>query len=302
MDIQELFQAENHIPSLPEIFYQVKSAIDDSSCSSYEIGKVVDNNPRLNARILKIVNSKFYDLPQAVESVSHALSLIDREQLSDLILSIVVIDQFRSIPKTSLDMKSFWRHSIACGLSARYLALATGEVNSDRFFVTGLLHDIGCIVMSLKTPFKLLEVSLRNESKGETLHKAEFEVLGFNHADVGAYLMKTWKLPKAIEESVGFHHNPAAATEFSLEASIIHVAETITNTLDLGFQYAEKSNIPAIDEYASEELLVPKDSLFLNIKKQVQKEFDQVEQVFLEPVKHGNLESLSSQNQLRVSA
>jgi HD-like signal output (HDOD) protein len=282
--LQELFQDDNetHVPSLPAIFYQFKQAIDDPESSFDEIGGIVGNDPGLTARILKIVNSAFFGFPQQVETISHAISIIGREQLNDLVLSTVVMDQFENIPQDSMYMESFWKHSIACGLSARNLALLNGEDNPERFFVAGLLHDIGRLIISLKLPFKVLEVSLRCKSKDETLHKAEFEAMGFTHADVGGELMRTWKLPKALEEAVAFHHSPAEATEFSLEASMIHVAETIANTLDLGFHYDEQTLNTTIDKYAAERLQVPNDSLFPNIKKQVEKEFEQTVQVFLQ--------------------
>ncbi len=283
MDIQELFQEDTDIPSLPEMFYQFQDAIDDPVSSFDEIGEIIGNDPGLTDRILKILNSDFFGLSQKIETISHATSIIGREQLSDLVLATIVMDQFKNGPQSSLNIESFWKHSIACGLSAQNLALVKGETNLNRFFLAGLLHDVGCLVISLKLPFKLLEVSLRCKSKGESLHESEFEVLGFNHADVGGCLMRAWKLPKAIEEAVGFHHNPARAPEFTLEASMINAAEAIANNLDLGFQYAENSVIPTIDEYASERLQVPKDSLFPNIRAQVQKEFDQVAQIFLEP-------------------
>ena len=225
MDIQELVQEGTQIPSLPEIFYQFKQAIDDPESSFEEIGEIVNNDPGLTIRLLKIVNSAFYGFPQQVETISHAISIVGREQLNDLVLSTVVMDQFKNIPPTSLNMESFWKHSIACGLSAKNLALTLGEVNSERFFVAGLLHDIGRLVICLKLPFKVLEISLRKKSQGQTLHKAEFEVLDFNHSDVGGLLLKIWNLPKALVATARFHHNPAEAMEFSLEASMIHVAE-----------------------------------------------------------------------------
>jgi HD-like signal output (HDOD) protein len=282
MNIIELTQDGTQIPTLPKIFYQFKQAIDDPESTFDEISGIVGNDPGLTVRILKIVNSAFFEFPQQVETISHAISIIGREQLNDLVLSTVVIDQFKSIPQSGFNMETFWKHSIACGLSARCLALLKGEPNSERFFVAGLLHDIGRLVIYLQLPFKVLEVSLRCKSKGENLHKAEFEAMGFNHADVGGELMRTWKLPKALEEAVEFHHSPAEATEFSLEASMIHVAEIIANTLDLGFQYEEKNINPIIDEYAAERLQVPKDSLFPNVKEQVAKEFDQMIQIFLQ--------------------
>jgi HD-like signal output (HDOD) protein len=283
MEIQELFQDEFTIPSLPGIFYQFKDTLDDPESSFDDIGKIVGNDPGLTIRILKIVNSAFFGFPQRVETISHAISIIGREQLNDLVLSTVVMDQFRSIPKSSLNMESFWKHSIACGLSARNLALVKGETNSERFFVAGLLHDIGSLVICLKLPFKVLEASLRSKSKGETLHAAELESMGFNHTDVGGFLLETWELPKNLVEAVGFHHDPAEATEFSLEASIIHVADMIANTMDLGFQSEEKASVPTMDEFAAKRIEVPEDATFPNIKKQVVKEFDQTVQVFLQP-------------------
>jgi HD-like signal output (HDOD) protein len=282
MNTIELIQDGTQIPTLPKIFYQFKQAIDDPESSFDEISGLVGNDPGLAVRILKIVNSAFFGFPEQVETISHAISIIGREQLNDLVLSTVVMDQFKNIPQSSLNMESFWMHSIACGLSARNLALLNGEDNPERFFVAGLLHDIGRLIISLKLPFKVLEVSLRCKSKDETLHKAEFEAMGFTHADVGGELMRTWKLPKALEEAVEFHHNPAEATEFSLEASMIHVAETIANTLDLGFHYDEQTLNTNIDKFAAERLQVPEDSLFPNIKKQVEKEFEETVQIFLQ--------------------
>jgi HD-like signal output (HDOD) protein len=282
--LQELFQENNdfQIPSLPGIFYQFKHAIDDPESSFDEIGGIIGNDPGLTLRILKIVNSAFFGFPQKVETVSHAISIIGREQLNDLVLSTVVMDQFKNINQSSLNMESFWRHSIACGLSARNLAFLKGENDSERFFVAGLLHDIGRLIICIKLPFKVLEVSLRIKSKGETLDQAEMEAMGFNHADVGRELIRNWQLPKTLQEAIGFHHNPTEAKEFPLEASIIHAAETIANTMDLGIQYDEETINSGIDGFAAEQLQVPKDSLFPNIKKQVQKEFEKTVEVFLQ--------------------
>mgnify|MGYP002634655703 FL=1 len=138
MNIQELFQEDTQIPSLPEIFYQFKQAIDDPASSFDEIGEIVGNDPGLTARLLKIVNSAFFGFPQQIETISHAIGIIGREQLNDLVLSTVVMDQFKGVPQSSLNMESFWKHGIACGLSACNLALLKGETNSERFFVAGL--------------------------------------------------------------------------------------------------------------------------------------------------------------------
>lgn len=157
MDIQELFKDETTIPSLPEIFYQFKQAIDDPESSFEEIGEIISNDPGLTARLLKIVNSAFFAFPQQIETISHAIGIVGREQLNDLVLSTVVMAQFKDIPQNLIDMESFWRHSIACGLSARIIASQKREANPERFFVAGLLHDIGLVVMCNKLPSLFFE-------------------------------------------------------------------------------------------------------------------------------------------------
>ena len=177
-------------------------------------------------------------------------------------------------------MKSFWRHSIACGLAARILASHRQEANPELFFVAGMLHDIGHVTICIKYSVKVLEVVLRTEMKNETLHQAEFEILGFNHANVGRYLLKSWKFPKVLEEAVGFHHNPALATQYTLEASVVHVADVLANTLKLGFS-AEETTLPALDENALKCIQITEDTLFSTIKEQVEKQIDQTAQIFL---------------------
>ncbi len=107
MDIQELFQDETTIPSLPEIFYQFKQAIDDPESSFEEIGEIISNDPGLTARLLKIVNSAFFGFPQQIETISHAIGIVGRDQLNDLVLSTVVIAQFKDIPQNLIDMNPF---------------------------------------------------------------------------------------------------------------------------------------------------------------------------------------------------
>ncbi|MBL4665135.1 MAG: HDOD domain-containing protein, partial [Nitrospinaceae bacterium] len=114
MVIQELFQDEIKVPSLPEVFYQFKQAVDDPESSFEEIGEIIGHDPGLTVRLLKIVNSAFYGFPQQVETISHAIGIIGRQQLNDLVISTVVMDQFQNVPQSSFNLNSFWKHSIAC--------------------------------------------------------------------------------------------------------------------------------------------------------------------------------------------
>ena len=287
MNIHELFQDDTQIPSLPEIFFQFKEAIDDPDSSFEEIGNIISHDPSLTARILRIVNSAFFGFPQQVETVSHAIGIIGREQLTDLVLSTVVMKQFNGIPQSAMNMKTFWEHSIACGLAARIIASQKEEPNPESFFVAGLLHDIGHIVFCNKLPYKFLEIDFHSKETEEIFHNIETEIMGFNHADVGGFLLKKWKLPKVLEEAVEFHHNPMEATQYSLEASVVHLADIIADTsksLKLGSGAEESNTKPTLDENALKRIQLPRDLFLSDIRLKMNEEFEETAQIFLQAV------------------
>ena len=100
-------------------------------------------DPSLTLHLLKIVNSAFYGFRGEIESVCHAMGVVGTEQLMQLVLATTVVEQFKGIPKDLMGMKYFWKHSVACGLSARAINNACGEYDGESVFVAGLLHDIG---------------------------------------------------------------------------------------------------------------------------------------------------------------
>jgi HD-like signal output (HDOD) protein len=95
------------------------------------------------------------------------------EQLNNLVLSTVVMDRFKSIPDSVINMESFWKHNIGFGLAARTIASLKKEVNTERFFVAGILHDLGRLVLAMSTPFTILSVFMRCKSEEIQLHEAE---------------------------------------------------------------------------------------------------------------------------------
>jgi HD-like signal output (HDOD) protein len=169
-----------------------------------------------------------------VETISHAVTIVGTQQLSALALATSVMNMFNGIPQDLVNMDSFWRHSIGCGLAARVLATYRRESNPERFFVAGMLHDIGRLVMYTKMSNEAKSSIFAAKGTNILLYEAERETLGFTHAVVGGLLMQTWRLPPTLEEVVMYHHNPAAATHYPIEAAIIHVSDIIAHAMDLG--------------------------------------------------------------------
>ena len=122
MDIQDLLDNDVSIVSLPSVYTLFQEAMSNKNTSFAKIGEIIIHDSDLTARLLRIVNSANYGFPNRIEKISQAIGVVGTRQLSDLILFTVVIDKFKSIPDSVINMESFWQHSIACSLIARELA------------------------------------------------------------------------------------------------------------------------------------------------------------------------------------
>jgi putative nucleotidyltransferase with HDIG domain len=144
------------------------------------------------------------------------------------------VQLFRDVPSDLADMDSFWRHSVACGVCARVLAAQRREANVERFFVAGLLHDIGRAIIYINAPEQAKEALTLARRSGDLLYRVETEIFGFHHGSVGSALLERWRLPGLLQEVTAWHHSPALATRFPLETAVVHVADVIANALQLG--------------------------------------------------------------------
>ena len=281
MDIQELFNSDVQIPSLPDVYYDFKKAMDDPEGSFDEISNIIATDPGLSARLLRIVNSAFYGFPSQIETISHAIGVVGLEQLNNLVISTVIMERFKGIPDSVMNMDSFWKHSIACGLAAKIISSHKEEPNTERFFVAGMLHDIGRLVIALTAPFNILSVFMRCKAENISLQEAEKDILGFTHADVGKHLLKTWSLPVFHQEIVSNHHQPDKNKTFAKEASIVHVADHIVNGLELG-DSGESAFPSPLNSTAWNRLDLAGQISLESLGKEIQKQYDATVQVFLQ--------------------
>jgi HD-like signal output (HDOD) protein len=232
-DLTSLVDEDVNLASLPHIFTEISRVIGDPRSSAIHVGNVISKDPNLSAKLLKVVNSAFYSFPSKVDTISRAVMIVGSKQLSTLALGTSVVNIFQNIPADLVDMKSFWKHSIACGISARMIASYKNVSNTERLFVAGLLHDIGRLFIYKRLPREGREILLQARRTHCLLHSAEFEILGFDHTQIGALLLKKWKLPLMLEHVVGNHHQPSKS-QYPLEATIVYIADILINALRIG--------------------------------------------------------------------
>ena len=273
--IKELNKKKIILPEIPAVVFELNEVIANPMSSAENIAEVVNRSPSLTALLLRIVNSSFYGFPSKIDRVSHAVTLIGTREISGLALGISILSIFKNIPKEIIDMYSFLRHSLACGILSRILAAHLNLPQTEQLFVSGLLHDLGRLVLYIYFPKESHNIINRSRNRFKLLYKEEKDYLGCDHAQVGSQLMKQWKLPVALENNVLYHHQPSEAQQ-PVMAAIVNLADVIVNSLGIGG--SGERFIPPLDYAAWKNLELPT-SCFEKVIGQATHQFKSLESI-----------------------
>jgi len=254
IDPSELVRQADHLPSLPTIFGQLVDLMSDQASSSSMFAKVIEMDTAISARLLKLVNSPYYGFPARIETISRAVTLVGTKELCALTLAMSVLTLFKDVPGEFVNMKSFWKHSIACGLVARKLAEKKGEADSEPFFVGGLLHDVGRLILYMQLPEESGNALSHALSEHILLFGAERRLFGFDHGVLGGMLLKQWGLPLRMADMVGNHHRPEKAAD-PLSAGILHLADIAVNAVAIGT--SGEHHVPPLRDESWKALHIP---------------------------------------------
>jgi HD-like signal output (HDOD) protein len=240
----DLVQGAVQLSSPPLIYERLMEVIDHPRGGAADVAKVVLDDAALTARLLKIVNSAFFSFPRPVETVSQAVTVVGTSQIRDLALATSVVAMFEDVPEDLIDMEGFWRHSLACGVGARILAGLRSEGNVERFFVAGLLHDLGKLIIYQQCPNDARAVLERAKEGRSLVHLAERDILGFDHGQVGEALLGRWNMPPSLREALHYHHSPRRASRYPVETAAVHMADIMANAL--GFGHGGEAFVPPL--------------------------------------------------------
>jgi putative nucleotidyltransferase with HDIG domain len=233
-DLSGFLRRAQNPPSLPSIYQELVEAVGRPDASIREVSEIILQDPGLSLRLLKLANSAFYGSSE-VNTVESAAQLIGIGQIQKLVLATSVIKSFDKLPARLVDVRAFWEHSLACGITSALLAEFKRDPTPERFFIGGLLHDIGRLVMYLNAPDQSREILEKCEREHLLACNVERDVLGFDHCELGAELMSNWGLPKSLVEIVKRHHlPPKTSSPAAQDAFIVHYADFIVTALQFG--------------------------------------------------------------------
>ena len=195
---REIISKMNSFPSMSGIAAKVLKVLDDPSSSAGQVEQLLKQDPSLTANLLKLTNSAYFGIPSKIGSVRHAITMMGWKKVTKLVMAACVnAITDREIPGYGLPPGMLWEHSVAVSVTAEGLMRELKIAESDEIFTAALLHDLGKLILGGFVEKELDEIE-KAAAKGIPFQMAEQEVLGTDHAEIGALMLESWSFPSEL--------------------------------------------------------------------------------------------------------
>ena len=223
------FRNIEHFFTLPSISQEIIELANDTLLAASKMARIIEKDPVLTSRLLKVVNSAFYGFHRQIDSIEHAIVILGNDEVVNLAFSIAIHKVLETISPDNA--QKLWEHSLVVAHLSQWLGPLMGYKSKDKIYTAGLLHDFGKIVFMQRGHFIS---DLDTPSSLEDLAKEEMDS-GLSHAEMGAYVAERWNLPAGIVDALLCHHHPGKAKDAELSVTI-HLADVIAHngTIDMG--------------------------------------------------------------------
>jgi putative nucleotidyltransferase with HDIG domain len=202
--------ARKSLPTIPPVLTGIIALIDDDRAGAKKLVELIERDQALTARLLRLANSAFFGQARKVSTIPRAVLLLGFSTVRNLALGVKVWDTLGT-GVSRKELEALWMHAVQVASAARSIARQQRQVNPDEAFTTGLLHDVGQLVLALRFKEMYWDTARRATST-EHLVGLEQLTLGVDHAEVGSWLLEAWNLPALMVEAVRRHHDPEART------------------------------------------------------------------------------------------
>ena len=221
---KQLIKMVERMPAFPVSVQKILSLTTDINCAPKDLVAVIEHDPVLTGKVLKIVNSSYFGLSKPIISIKHAVVFVGLNTVRHLAMTIAAIGSLPRENDAGFDMDEYLQHSLCTGAVSRMLAGRCGvpKRTAADFFVAGLLHDIGRVVLAVYRPEEFRRVLTAPGDYPQ--HVLERQIFGFDHADVGAMLVARWNLPKEVVNAVAEHNNFDRTSSSTAISDCVHVS------------------------------------------------------------------------------
>jgi putative nucleotidyltransferase with HDIG domain len=233
--IKKLVKEIKNLKPIPAIVNQITAAIDDPNCSASDIAEILKFDPAVTANLLKICNSAYFSLPNPVDSVKEAVSLLGMNQIIELVL---IKSGARALSKKQkgygLHEGAMWKHAVASALIAKKICKKTKLGNENILFTAALVKDIGKTVLDRYVSDSFEKINNLVRKKGYSFGEAEKKIIGIDHGELGAMIATEWKFSSKMINIIRHHHLSDKSQRKNSDIAIVYLADCICMMMGVG--------------------------------------------------------------------
>ncbi|MCK5541191.1 MAG: HDOD domain-containing protein [Desulfobacterales bacterium] len=233
--IKELIKEIKNLKPIPAIVNQITMAIDDPNCSAKDIANIIRFDPSVTANLLKICNSAYFGLPNPVESVQDAVSILGMNQIIELVL---IKSGAKALSKKQkgygLHEGIMWKHAVSSALISKEICKKTKLGNENLIFTATLLKDIGKTVLDRYVSNSFEKIITLVQKKGYSFREAEKKVIGIDHGELGAMIATQWKFSSKMINIIRHHHLSDKSQQKNTDIAIVYLSDCICMMMGIG--------------------------------------------------------------------
>ena len=225
--IKRLVKSAAQLYSLPDVYIRVRNIIRNPDSSLVELSQVLANDPGLSTRLLRMANSAFFGMQNRIDTISRAVQVLGFQHIYNMVIGTSITKAFQGISNEIMSLETFWLASAERALLCRLLARQLRIKDTERLFISGLILDIGHLVIYKHHPDLARQAIDQSQSQLRPLNLVEQDILGFDAAELGAGLAGEWNFPQPLCELIRYQNNPELAEDDPLGVAVVYMAKQL---------------------------------------------------------------------------
>jgi len=240
---RRISDAVERMPAFPKSVQKLLQLTRDINCQPKDLVSVIETDPVMTVKILKVLNSAYYSLPNKITSINRSVVYLGINTIKNLALSIAAIGVLPKENKAGFDSHRYLLHSLTVAGVARLLCAKVGAGTDPMdCHIAGLLHDFGKVVFAQFMPEECATAMALSQESAMPLYLAERKIIGVDHAAVGAILAEKWQFSKSLADSIRFHHDGESGD--SAMSACVFAANQMSKTLAAGVDGSTAEELP----------------------------------------------------------
>jgi HD-like signal output (HDOD) protein len=235
LTLQDIVQKTSDLPTMPAAALAVMREAESATGTALTVAGHLSQDQALTTRVLRLANSAYYGLQRQVMDLQEAVVVLGMRSVKNLAMVAATYPWLsKPLKGYALGPREMWTHSFGVAVGAQTVAKKARLPEVDAMFTAGLVHNMGKVALSIWLENKIPAMLALANRDNLTFDQVERKLLGYDHAEVGAFMAEQWNLPKPLIQAIRYHHEPNACPEPNNIVDCVHIGDFLTMSMGFG--------------------------------------------------------------------